>query len=94
LKSLGKINFPTVGGQLLIRSLDLPNLYSTITTKDNLVVGKVNDIIGPKMDPHILVKMSETVKKNPKLIIGKELFEAPKQRKRGMRNGRKKSRVH
>jgi rRNA processing protein Gar1 len=69
-----------VGGQFLIRSKYLPKLYSNVVTKNKRVVGKVNDIIGPVMDPHILVKPSRDVVKNPELIKGQELFEGPNQR--------------
>lgn len=80
MKSLGKLNFFTKTGQLIIRSRELPNIYSNIGTSDNKIVGKVNDIIGPIMDPHIVVKPTKEVLKNPELIKEKELFELPKKK--------------
>jgi rRNA processing protein Gar1 len=78
LKSLGQLNFFTRTGQLLIRSKELPNMYSNIGTSDRKIVGKVNDIIGPIMDPHIVVRPTKEVLDNPGLVREKELFELPK----------------
>jgi rRNA processing protein Gar1 len=80
LKSLGNSILYTVGGQFLIKSKNIPKLYSNIVTRDKRLVGKVNDIIGPVMDPHILVKPSKEIAKNPESIKGKELFEGPNKR--------------
>jgi rRNA processing protein Gar1 len=81
LKSLGRLNFQIKSGLILVRSKTIPEMYSKVSTKDGKVVGKVNDIIGPIMDPHILVKPSKDVAGNPGLIKGKELFEQPAKRK-------------
>ncbi len=78
MKSLGQLNFFTKTGQLLIRSKEIPNMYSNIGTKDKKIVGKVNDIIGPIMDAHIVVKPTKEVLANPDLVKKKELFELPK----------------
>ncbi len=80
MKSLGKLNFFTKTGQLIIRSRELPNIYSNIGTSDRKIIGKVNDIIGPIMDPHIVVKPTREVLKNPDILKGQELFELPKKK--------------
>jgi rRNA processing protein Gar1 len=53
-------------------------MYSNIGTKDKKILGKVNDIIGPIMDPHIVVKPTKEVLESPDLVKEKELFELPK----------------
>jgi rRNA processing protein Gar1 len=53
-------------------------MYSNIGTKDKKILGKVNDIIGPIMDPHIVVKPTKEVWESPDLVKEKELFELPK----------------
>ena len=78
MKSLGQMNFFTKTGQLLIRSRELPNMYSNIGTKEGKILGKVNDIIGPIMNPHIVVKPTRELLKNPDILKGQELFELPK----------------
>lgn len=95
MKSLGQLNFFTKTGQLLVRSRELPNMYSNIGTYDKKIVGKVNDIIGPIMDPHIVVKPTKEVLKNPELVRERELFELPKKKViRGIRDGRKEDRIY
>ena len=78
MKSLGQLNFFTKGGQLLVRSMEIPNMYSNIVTIDRKLVGKVNDIIGPIMDPHIVLRPTKEVLDNSDLVRGQELFELPK----------------
>jgi rRNA processing protein Gar1 len=53
-------------------------MYSNIGTSDKKIIGKVNDIIGPIMDPHIVVRPTKEVLNNPSLVREKELFELPK----------------
>jgi rRNA processing protein Gar1 len=65
---------------LLIRSKELPNMYSNIGTKDKKIIGKVNDIIGPIMDSHIVVRPTKNVLDNPGLVRERELFELPKKK--------------
>lgn len=78
MKSLGKSFTIIKTGAILIRSKTIPKLYSSVATEDRKVVGKINDIIGPIMDPYIVVKPSPSVLKNPNLIEGRELYEMPK----------------
>ena len=85
MKTLGNLSFTTKAGYVLIRSKNIPEIYSKVVTKDMVVVGKVADVIGPIMDPHIVVKpLGETVK-NPEIIKGKELFELPPNKARDRR---------
>jgi rRNA processing protein Gar1 len=74
LKSLGSESFATSSGYILIRSKNIPSLYSTVKTREEQVVGKVNDVIGPIMDPHILVRPAKDFSKKLETIGGKELF--------------------
>jgi rRNA processing protein Gar1 len=75
LRSLGNISFFTNGGQLLIRSKAIPRIYSNISTNDGKAVGKVADIIGPVMNPHIVVRPTPEISQNHALVKGRELFE-------------------
>jgi RNA-binding protein len=92
LKPLGELSFITKSRHILIRTKQLPDIYSFIATKDKRKVGKVSDIIGPVMDPHVVVRPTEEVLKNPDIIKGKELFELPSKARRS-KHGRKKSRI-
>lgn len=82
MKALGNQSQITKTRHLLIRSRTLPEIYSAIVTEDRRKVGQVMDIIGPVMDPHILVKPTPQVLKNPELVEGKELFEMPSRPRR------------
>ncbi len=86
MKSLGSLSIITKNGNLLIRTRELPNLYSTVVTSDKENVGKIIDIIGPIMDPHVVVKPNRQILEKSDVIKGKELFEMKKQRRK--RDGR------
>jgi len=75
LRLLGRAKQIVKKRQLLIRSERLPKLYSKVVTRDRGIVGKVTDIIGPVMDPHVVVTLTEEAKKDEEKIIGEELFE-------------------
>ncbi len=91
MESLGKSVIDTVGGKILIRSKKIPELYSNIATGEKTIIGKVNDVIGPVMNPHILVKLTGSAMKNPGLIHGQELYSLPALRKKkGVKRWKKK----
>ncbi len=90
MRSLGTLNLKTKTGSILIRTKELPQIYSNISTKDGNVVGKVSDIIGPIMDPHVVVKPNKAGAKNLDKIMGQELFETPKRKSKRDRKWKKK----
>ena len=89
LKTLGEMSKETVGQNILIRSKEIPKIYSNVVTDRGEIIGKVNDIIGPKMDPHIVVKLSKHIT-DPKTIKNKMLFEASSNSKKREKRWKKK----
>lgn len=90
MKPLGQNLIQTSSGMYLIRTKNLPAIYSRIITKDNKIVGTVQDIIGPIMDPHIVLKPTRESSKDPQSFLGKPLFEAPPKRRKREKKWKKK----
>lgn len=82
MKSLGSLSKITKNGNMLIRTKELPSIYSNIVTADKKNVGKIIDIIGPIMDPHVVVKPNRQILEKSDVIRGKELFEMKRQKKK------------
>ncbi len=75
MKSLGRVSSIEKTGSMLIRTKRLPELYSQVVTDNKKVVGTVSDIIGPVMDPYVVVKVRKDILQNPSKFKDKELFE-------------------
>ncbi|MFQ6136044.1 MAG: Gar1/Naf1 family protein [Candidatus Hydrothermarchaeales archaeon] len=83
MKPLGKISHFTKSGGVILRSDEIPSMFSTVVTKDSREVGKVHDVFGPSSKPYILIKPFRRF--GPKRLSSLKdemLYELPKRRAR------------
>lgn len=56
MKFLGKLSHTTKNGNIVLRSGEIPAIYSFVVNKDSKRIGTVRDVIGPSSKPYIVVK--------------------------------------
>ncbi|MBI5252932.1 MAG: hypothetical protein HY930_00820 [Euryarchaeota archaeon] len=86
MKLLGSLSHITRSGNLVLRSKEIPSIYSLVATKDSKKIGRVQDVIGPASSPYIIVKPVKNFKKE---LSDFEFYELKEGRYHG-----KKGRVH
>ncbi len=101
MRALGTLIHETKSGNLVIREQEgaphkIPSMYSPAGTK-KIRVGKIQDIIGPKSRPYIIVKPQARLSKGElSSLKGETFYETPRRNhaaKKRIYVG-KKSRVH
>ncbi|MFQ5888026.1 MAG: Gar1/Naf1 family protein [Candidatus Hydrothermarchaeales archaeon] len=92
MRPLGKITRFTKSGGILLRSIEIPSLYSTVVTKDLKKVGTVRDVFGPYSKPYILIKpMRKFEPKDLSSLKNETLYESRERKsKRRRKVGGKK----
>lgn len=73
MKPLGKFSHITKAGNIVLRSEDIPFLYSAVTDGVKKI-GKVQDIIGPAAKPYIVVKPTRALGENDLSQLSKGVF--------------------
>jgi RNA-binding protein len=90
LKLIGRPSFYTNEGNLVVKSKEVPPIYSPVVTRDSKRVGKIHDVIGPVSHPYVIIKPEiKGFKTKKELFI---TFQKRKRRKSGgkSRTGGKK----
>ncbi|MFQ5975392.1 MAG: Gar1/Naf1 family protein [Candidatus Hydrothermarchaeales archaeon] len=96
MRPLGKITSFTKSGAILLRSIEIPSLYSTVVTKDLKKVGTVKDVFGPSSKPYVLIKpMRKFGRKDLLSLKNEALYEVRGGKsKRRRKDGGEKGRLH
>ncbi len=68
MKYLGKIDDIIYNGKILVRSTFRPNFGKTVMDKHKIIIGKIQQIIGPVQDPYIVITPKKEFKTSFKLI--------------------------
>lgn len=99
MKAIGTLSHETKSGNLIVRGDEglkkIPSIYSYAGTK-GMRVGKIQDIIGPKSRPYIVLKPEKKLsEKEISKLAGAPIYESRSKYAKTRRNPtRQKSRVH
>jgi rRNA processing protein Gar1 len=88
--ALGTFSHETRSGNLVIRGKEgmekAPSIYSFARTK-NMKVGKIQDVIGPKKRPYIVVKPQKKLSESElSTLAGETFYETGRKHARTRRN--------